>query len=434
MASPHTAGTVALIWAAAPTLQGDIDRTMAVLNETAVDTENLTCGGTAADNNVWGEGRLDALAAVNLARLPVGTVTGHVTDAVSGRAIAGTRVVVSGPFERTSGTGSEGEYSFVLPAGDYTVTASAFGYRAEEATVTVREGETAVQDLLLSALPSGAVSGIVSSTFGPVGNATVTIDGTPIPATTTGADGRYAFAAVPTGNYRMTITAGGCLTSTTVDLTVNGDTTLDVTVPQRADGYGYTCMVEGAGYVEGDTALSLVGDDASAEIALPFPFFFYGATYSRAFVSTNGHLNFLAPSTVLSNVAIPATGVPNAAIYPLWDDLVVQNPGRSDQGPGNRTQSVVHHRVAERLFLQHPDRAGRFRGSAERGRQHRHAVPQSRCRSAGARQLCDCRYRERRRHRRIAVLVQFPGAHGRSVDPVRPATDRHDRRQDHRRQ
>ncbi len=129
MASPHTAGTVALIWAAAPTLQGDIGRTMAVLNETAVDTENLTCGGTAADNNVWGEGRLDALAAVTLARLPVGTVTGHVTDAVSGRAIAGTSVVITGPFERTSGTGSDGGYSFVLPVGDYTVTASAFGYR-----------------------------------------------------------------------------------------------------------------------------------------------------------------------------------------------------------------------------------------------------------------------------------------------------------------
>ena len=38
-------------------------------------------------------------------------------------------------------------------------------------------------------------------------------------------------------------------------------------------------------------------------IDLPFPFFFYGATYSRAFVSTNGHLNFLASSTTLSNVA-----------------------------------------------------------------------------------------------------------------------------------
>ncbi len=126
----------------------------------------------------------------------------------------------------------------------------------------------------------------------------------------------------------MTVTAGGCLTSTTVDLTVNGDTTLDVTVPQRADGYGYTCLVEGAGYVEGDTALSLVGDDASAEVGLPFPFFFYGATYNRTFVSTNGHLNFLAPSTILSNVAIPATGVPNAAIYPLWDDLVVLNSGK----------------------------------------------------------------------------------------------------------
>ena len=50
------------------------------------------------------------------------------------------------------------------------------------------------------------MTGIVSSTAGPVANATVTIDGTPIPATTTDADGRYAFAAVPFGTYRMTVT------------------------------------------------------------------------------------------------------------------------------------------------------------------------------------------------------------------------------------
>ena len=55
------------------------------------------------------------------------------------------------------------------------------------------------------------------------------------------------FAAVPTGSYRMTVTGGGCFTATTVDLTVNGDETLDVTLPQRTDEYGYTCRIEGAG-------------------------------------------------------------------------------------------------------------------------------------------------------------------------------------------
>ena len=214
MASPHTAGTVALIWAAAPTLQGDINRTMAVLNETAVDTENLTCGGTAADNNVWGEGRLDALAAVNLARLPVGTVTGTVTDAASGRGDSRDQCRRQRPV-RPHQRHRQRRRVLLRPS-RRRLHRHRFGIRLiepKQATVTVREGQTVVQDLLLSASPSGAVSGIVSSTFGPVGNATVTIDGTPIPATTTGADGRYAFAAVPKGNYRMTVTAGGCLTS-----------------------------------------------------------------------------------------------------------------------------------------------------------------------------------------------------------------------------
>jgi putative cell wall-binding protein len=35
-----------------------------LLDRTAVDTEDLQCGGTAGDNNVFGEGRLDAAALV----------------------------------------------------------------------------------------------------------------------------------------------------------------------------------------------------------------------------------------------------------------------------------------------------------------------------------------------------------------------------------
>src|SRR5262249_26004039 len=81
--------------------------------------------------------------------------------------------------------------------------------------------------------------------------------------------------------------------------------------------------LEGPGYVEGDTPLALSGDDASTAVGLPFPFFFYGSTYSRAFVTTNGNLNFLAANSSFSNVAIPATPAPNAAIYPFWDDLLV---------------------------------------------------------------------------------------------------------------
>ena len=65
MASPHVAGAVALVWSAAPALIGDIAATRGLLDATALDTEDLQCGGTADDNNVYGEGQLDALTLVD---------------------------------------------------------------------------------------------------------------------------------------------------------------------------------------------------------------------------------------------------------------------------------------------------------------------------------------------------------------------------------
>jgi subtilisin family serine protease len=67
MASPHASGVVALLWAAVPTLRGDVAATRDVLDQSATDANDTQCGGTAANNNVFGEGRLNALAAVTLA-------------------------------------------------------------------------------------------------------------------------------------------------------------------------------------------------------------------------------------------------------------------------------------------------------------------------------------------------------------------------------
>jgi subtilisin family serine protease len=69
MASPHVAGAVALIWSnnAAPDLRRNISATRVILDNTAVDVNALQCGGSIDDNNVFGEGRLDAKAAVDAA-------------------------------------------------------------------------------------------------------------------------------------------------------------------------------------------------------------------------------------------------------------------------------------------------------------------------------------------------------------------------------
>ncbi len=74
MAGPHVAGLVALIVSANPDLAGDVDMIEQIIRDTAVplttEDEILQCGDdteTSVPNNVYGYGRIDALAAVEQA-------------------------------------------------------------------------------------------------------------------------------------------------------------------------------------------------------------------------------------------------------------------------------------------------------------------------------------------------------------------------------
>jgi subtilisin family serine protease len=67
MATPHVAGAVALLWSAHPGLRGKIDLTENILNESAVRVEASDCGAGDPQNNVYGFGRLDVKAAIDLA-------------------------------------------------------------------------------------------------------------------------------------------------------------------------------------------------------------------------------------------------------------------------------------------------------------------------------------------------------------------------------
>src|SRR5690606_1263934 len=168
MASPHVAGAVALLWSAGVNLIGDTDLTRQLLDGSAIDTEDLQCGGTAEDNNVFGEGRLDALALLDSAPLgPVGLLSGTVTDATTGEPIAGVRVAAVGTdLSRTVRTGGDGTYSPLLSAGDYEVTASRFGYVSDVASVTILEDQTVTHDVALAAAPTGTVTGTVTDGSG----------------------------------------------------------------------------------------------------------------------------------------------------------------------------------------------------------------------------------------------------------------------------
>ena len=92
--------------------------------------------------------------------------------------------------------------------------------------------------------------------------------------------------------------------------------------PARAQT-DYSMEAVTPGYIEANTILSVGGDDDSVEVPLPFPFTFYGVAYDYAYVSSNGYLNFLGGNSAFSNLPLPTTTIPNAAIYPYWDDLYV---------------------------------------------------------------------------------------------------------------
>ncbi|MBB5919545.1 subtilisin family serine protease [Actinoalloteichus hoggarensis] len=325
MAAPHVAGAVALLWSAAPSLIGDIEGTRALLDTTAVDVDDTTCGGTAADNNVWGEGRLDVLAAVDAApRGDTGLLHGSVTDANTGAAVAGARVTVAGPLDRTVTAGSDGTFTLTLSAGDYTVTGSAFGYGEASGTAAVLADETTTIELALTAVPTRTVLGQVSDSRGSgLGGIEVGFGGV-LPSTTTDAGGGFVVESVPEGTYQLSATGSGCVGSVTREVVVAGSTAVvNVTLPDVTDAHGHFCRDEGDVFIAGDTRVSLSGDDASTTVPLPFPVGFYGQQYREAFVSTNGFLTFTAPSTAFSNGRLPSTGAPNGAVYPFWDDLTV---------------------------------------------------------------------------------------------------------------
>ncbi|MFU8853186.1 S8 family serine peptidase [Micromonospora sp. SL1-18] len=209
MATPHLAGAVALLWSAAPALVGDIDATRALLNTTAVDKADSQCGGTAANNNVYGEGRLDTLALLDAAPIgDTGTLTATVTDAGSGAPIAGAALALTGPASRQLKTGSDGKYSSLLPAGDYQIAVSAFGYGTKTVSATITKDTTTTTNVALTAMPSVTVSGSVTDGSGqgwPL-YAKVSVEGpSGVSDYTTPTNGQYSFKLPSGATYSIKV-------------------------------------------------------------------------------------------------------------------------------------------------------------------------------------------------------------------------------------
>jgi subtilisin family serine protease len=159
-----------------------------------------------------------ATADLSLTRIIVsGSITGTVTNAKDGSAIAGATVTDA---TRTTTTDATGKYTIVgVSPGTYEVTASKESYESSALMVTVLEGSTATADLSLTRIiVHGTITGTVTDAKdgSPIVGAAVT-DGTG--TTVTDATGAYTIADVPGGSYQVTASKSG-YESSSVTLTV----------------------------------------------------------------------------------------------------------------------------------------------------------------------------------------------------------------------
>ena len=200
MATPHTAGTVALMLSAAGDMP--VDDVLGVLGDTGFWDDRYA---SAPPDTRFGAGRINAFEATRFVALNSG-VRGTVTDAATGSPVSGATISIE-PGGRGAVTGADGTFTSRLEPGTYTVTADAFGYAGGTVSdVVVVEGSFATADIALTSLPNGQVSGkaTLDASGSGIPGVTVRVLGVPTEmSAVTGTDGTYTIKGVPEGTYEI---------------------------------------------------------------------------------------------------------------------------------------------------------------------------------------------------------------------------------------
>ncbi|MCP4356503.1 MAG: S8 family serine peptidase, partial [Chloroflexi bacterium] len=197
MAAPHTAGTIALLLNADPTLSWQA--TQQILANTAVPLAAIH------PNNDSGWGRLDAYTAVQT-QIATGQIVGTVQ--ANGAPLPHTRITITTPSGNnlTFFSDDNGAYQADLKAGIYDIQLSLFGYAAYLATnLQVVTNQNKQHDIVLTPLPGGTVQGTVfnSTSSAPISDAVVEVLGTNVTAVTN-AQGQYNLT-LPQGSYTLNV-------------------------------------------------------------------------------------------------------------------------------------------------------------------------------------------------------------------------------------
>jgi subtilisin family serine protease len=234
MAGPHVSGVVALIRQANPNLS--VDLVKQILMNSARDE------GTVGEDNTYGWGVIDALAAVQAAMTGFGTLSGVVTNAsYNDLPLAGAEIRVPALGFRFF-SGANGSYSGSLAPGTHEIVVSLAGFAPQTHTVTVAADGQAVLDIALVDVAGPAITGVSQ------------------PLATPDTQGPYTIAAqiadpstVTSATLHVRVSAGGWQD---LPMTGTGDTFAAAIAgaPANTSIAYYLTAVDGAGFTSTDPA------------------------------------------------------------------------------------------------------------------------------------------------------------------------------------
>ncbi|MBI4862616.1 MAG: S8 family serine peptidase [Candidatus Riflebacteria bacterium] len=200
MATPHMSGILALLHQANPAMT--ITQARDILERTSQDL------GDAGKDNTYGSGRADALAAAQVL-ISGGKIVGTLTDASSGQPLVGVvSIAENGLSVKTDK--ETGGFSMIVPAGDYTLSAKAFGY-LDQAGIQVSVAAQQQKDVKIKLSPAtgGVLAGkVVAAETGEPLTARVQILDSPLDPVATQPSGAFSIQ-LPAGTYQVLVTASG---------------------------------------------------------------------------------------------------------------------------------------------------------------------------------------------------------------------------------
>jgi hypothetical protein len=155
-------------------------------------------------------------------------LTGKITSAVDGHALANAKVTAGG---QTAYTDSSGSYKFAsLASGTYTVSAALSGWLTNSTSAAVLNGSTATANVKLAT--AGHIQGTIKNSAGAVvSGATIKMTGGVVTSSTTvtsSSTGAYSSTWIPVGSYTVTVSKSGYASRTaTATVTAGGNFVLN---------------------------------------------------------------------------------------------------------------------------------------------------------------------------------------------------------------